>query len=201
MEAQNECFQTGLSLFTVPLLKKMLSTIALCQVAAQKKLQQKKQCYKSATETKYNDLKMSLHIWSRIGKCFLTLNKLNTSWMQYIDLSCCVNKVLLFPTACGNLNLPSNLLCWPVFWNTLFILSSVRTVNDMVSVSCFQLTLMDANYVVDEMLGTASYDISKLEVGQTVLVSFLIGKVSSIYLRNTFTFHRNIFTKSTWCMS
>uniref|UniRef100_A0A8C2PUC5 Phospholipase A2 n=1 Tax=Cyprinus carpio TaxID=7962 RepID=A0A8C2PUC5_CYPCA len=41
-----------------------------------------------------------------------------------------------------------------------------------------KLTLMDANYVVDEMLGTASYDISKLKVGQTVLVSFLIGKVT-----------------------
>uniref|UniRef100_A0A8C1V7R2 Phospholipase A2 n=1 Tax=Cyprinus carpio TaxID=7962 RepID=A0A8C1V7R2_CYPCA len=34
-----------------------------------------------------------------------------------------------------------------------------------------KLTLMDANYVVDEMLGTASYDISKLKVGQTILVS------------------------------
>ncbi|KTG32451.1 hypothetical protein cypCar_00009509, partial [Cyprinus carpio] len=43
-----------------------------------------------------------------------------------------------------------------------------------------KLTLMDANYVVDEMLGTASYDISKLKVGQTVLVSFLIGKVPVI---------------------
>lgn len=42
---------------------------------------------------------------------------------------------------------------------------------------------MDANYVVDETLGTASYDISKLKVGQTMLVSFLIGKVSSIQLR------------------
>uniref|UniRef100_A0A8C1EYX4 Phospholipase A2 n=1 Tax=Cyprinus carpio carpio TaxID=630221 RepID=A0A8C1EYX4_CYPCA len=48
-----------------------------------------------------------------------------------------------------------------------------------------KLTLMDANYVVDEMLGTASYDISKLKVGQTVLVSFLIGKVSFIYSRTT----------------
>uniref|UniRef100_A0A9J7XTE6 Phospholipase A2 n=1 Tax=Cyprinus carpio carpio TaxID=630221 RepID=A0A9J7XTE6_CYPCA len=34
-----------------------------------------------------------------------------------------------------------------------------------------KLTLMDANYVVDEMLGTASYDISKLKVGQTVLMT------------------------------
>uniref|UniRef100_A0A8C1GDS1 Phospholipase A2 n=1 Tax=Cyprinus carpio TaxID=7962 RepID=A0A8C1GDS1_CYPCA len=45
-----------------------------------------------------------------------------------------------------------------------------------------KLTLMDANYVVDEMLGTASYDISKLKVGQTVLVSFLIGKMTNVYL-------------------
>uniref|UniRef100_A0A8C1V8N1 Phospholipase A2 n=1 Tax=Cyprinus carpio TaxID=7962 RepID=A0A8C1V8N1_CYPCA len=45
-----------------------------------------------------------------------------------------------------------------------------------------KLTLMDANYVVDEMLGTASYDISKLKVGQTILVSFLIGKMTNVYL-------------------
>ncbi|KAK2884074.1 hypothetical protein Q8A67_017711 [Cirrhinus molitorella] len=45
-----------------------------------------------------------------------------------------------------------------------------------------KLTLMDANYVVDEMLGTASYDISKLKVGQTVLVPFLIGKMTNVYL-------------------
>ncbi|KAG1963726.1 cytosolic phospholipase A2 isoform X1 [Pimephales promelas] len=44
------------------------------------------------------------------------------------------------------------------------------------------LTLMDANYVVDEKLGTASYDISKLKVGQTVLESFLIGKMTNVYL-------------------
>lgn len=44
---------------------------------------------------------------------------------------------------------------------------------------------MDANYVVDEKLGTASYDISKLKFGQKVLVSFLIGKVSYIYLKST----------------
>ncbi|XP_067273851.1 cytosolic phospholipase A2 isoform X4 [Pseudorasbora parva] len=45
-----------------------------------------------------------------------------------------------------------------------------------------KLTLMDANYVVDEKLGTASYNISKLKVGQTVLVSFLIGKMTNVYL-------------------
>lgn len=36
---------------------------------------------------------------------------------------------------------------------------------------------MDANYVMDETLGTASYDITKLAVGQTKMESFLIGKV------------------------
>lgn len=37
---------------------------------------------------------------------------------------------------------------------------------------------MDANYVMDETLGNASYDITKLSIGQKKLESFLIGKVS-----------------------
>ncbi|XP_012988747.2 cytosolic phospholipase A2 [Esox lucius] len=45
-----------------------------------------------------------------------------------------------------------------------------------------QLTLMDANYVLDETLGTASYSISKLNVGQSEVVSFLIGKSTKVYL-------------------
>ena len=40
-----------------------------------------------------------------------------------------------------------------------------------------QLTLMDANYVMDETLGTASFDISAIQVGQTETQHFLIGKV------------------------
>lgn len=107
--------------------------------------------------------------------------------MQYIDLSFCFYKVLVFPITCSNLNLPLNLLCWISLFGMHCSYIVVYIVNDMVSVSCFQLTLMDANYVVDEMLGTASYDISKLKVGQTVLVSFLIGKVSFIYSRSTFS--------------
>lgn len=39
---------------------------------------------------------------------------------------------------------------------------------------------MDANYVMDETLGTASFDIAKLEVGQTKMESFSIGKVSGL---------------------
>ncbi|XP_017577932.1 cytosolic phospholipase A2 isoform X1 [Pygocentrus nattereri] len=45
-----------------------------------------------------------------------------------------------------------------------------------------ELTLMDANYVMDETLGSASYNISKLKVGQTDLVPFLIGKATNVYL-------------------
>lgn len=40
---------------------------------------------------------------------------------------------------------------------------------------------MDANYVMDETLGTASYSIAKLKVGQPEVVPFLIGKVGQSY--------------------
>uniref|UniRef100_A0A3P8PC58 Phospholipase A2 n=1 Tax=Astatotilapia calliptera TaxID=8154 RepID=A0A3P8PC58_ASTCA len=45
-----------------------------------------------------------------------------------------------------------------------------------------ELTLMDANYVMDETLGTASFEISKLNVGQTKTEVFLIGKVRNTNL-------------------
>ncbi|XP_066532825.1 cytosolic phospholipase A2 [Hoplias malabaricus] len=45
-----------------------------------------------------------------------------------------------------------------------------------------ELTLMDANYVMDETLGSASYNISKHKVGHTQLVTFLIGKATNVYL-------------------
>lgn len=44
---------------------------------------------------------------------------------------------------------------------------------------------MDANYVMDETLGTASFEISKLKVGQTKMEVFLIGKVRKL-IRLTF---------------
>lgn len=40
-----------------------------------------------------------------------------------------------------------------------------------------QITLMDANYVMDETLGTTSFEISKLSLGQKKTEPFLIGKV------------------------
>ncbi|XP_008331156.1 cytosolic phospholipase A2 isoform X2 [Cynoglossus semilaevis] len=45
-----------------------------------------------------------------------------------------------------------------------------------------EITLMDANYVMDETLGTSSFDISKLTVGQTQTESFLIGKTTKVHL-------------------
>lgn len=46
---------------------------------------------------------------------------------------------------------------------------------------------MDANYVMDETLGTSSYDITKLTVGQTKMESFLIGKVRDSTPADTLT--------------
>nr|XP_029542637.1 cytosolic phospholipase A2-like isoform X3 [Oncorhynchus nerka] len=46
-----------------------------------------------------------------------------------------------------------------------------------------EITLMDANYVIDEKLGSASYNISKmLKTGHTETVPFLIGKATNVYL-------------------
>ncbi|KAF4082450.1 hypothetical protein AMELA_G00151410 [Ameiurus melas] len=45
-----------------------------------------------------------------------------------------------------------------------------------------ELTLMDANYVVDETLGMTSYSISNLKVGEKELVPFLIGKTTKVFL-------------------
>ncbi|XP_030630583.1 cytosolic phospholipase A2 [Chanos chanos] len=45
-----------------------------------------------------------------------------------------------------------------------------------------EVTLMDANYVMDETLGTTKYSISKLKVGQTEQAQVSIGKTTKIYL-------------------
>ena len=45
-----------------------------------------------------------------------------------------------------------------------------------------QLTLMDANYVMDETLGTASYDINNsIKVAHTEMVTFVIGEVRHLF--------------------
>lgn len=45
-----------------------------------------------------------------------------------------------------------------------------------------EMTLMDANYVMDETLGTAKYTLSKLKVGQTEHVTLPIGKTTKVFL-------------------
>ncbi|KAL6471600.1 hypothetical protein MHYP_G00202500 [Metynnis hypsauchen] len=45
-----------------------------------------------------------------------------------------------------------------------------------------EMTLMDANYVMDETLGTATYSIGKLKIGQPETVTMSIGKTTKVYL-------------------
>nr|XP_006634713.1 PREDICTED: cytosolic phospholipase A2 [Lepisosteus oculatus]XP_015210598.1 PREDICTED: cytosolic phospholipase A2 [Lepisosteus oculatus] len=62
-------------------------------------------------------------------------------------------------------------------WNETF-----EFILDPNQENVLEITLMDANYVMDETLGTASFPISRIKVGQTDLVPFLIGKVTKVYL-------------------
>ncbi|XP_062873360.1 cytosolic phospholipase A2 [Trichomycterus rosablanca] len=45
-----------------------------------------------------------------------------------------------------------------------------------------QMTLMDANYVMDETLGTAKYLINNLKLGHKEMVTLQIGKTTKVYL-------------------
>ncbi|KAM3875999.1 cytosolic phospholipase A2 [Diretmus argenteus] len=62
-------------------------------------------------------------------------------------------------------------------WNETF-----HFILDPNQQNVLELTLMDANYVMDETLGTASYDISQLKVGHTETVPFVIGKGTKVHL-------------------
>ncbi|XP_067086818.1 cytosolic phospholipase A2 [Osmerus mordax] len=62
-------------------------------------------------------------------------------------------------------------------WNETF-----HFILDPNQENTLEITLMDANYVMDETLGTASFEISKLTVGQTETVPVLIGKATKVYL-------------------
>ncbi|XP_023854155.1 cytosolic phospholipase A2-like [Salvelinus sp. IW2-2015] len=63
-------------------------------------------------------------------------------------------------------------------WNETFVF-----ILDPNQDNVLEITLMDANYVIDEKLGTASYNISKmLKTGHTETVPFLIGKATNVYL-------------------
>ncbi|KAL4635077.1 cytosolic phospholipase A2-like [Arapaima gigas] len=71
-------------------------------------------------------------------------------------------------------------------WNESF-----EFILDPSQENVLKVTLMDANYVVDETLGTATYTISDIRVGQPQLVALLIGKLCvfscyySVVLRST----------------
>ncbi|KAJ7986244.1 hypothetical protein DPEC_G00337940 [Dallia pectoralis] len=66
-------------------------------------------------------------------------------------------------------------------WNETF-----NFILDPNQENVLEITLMDANYVMDEKLGTASYNISTmLKTGQTETVGFLIGKATNVYLEMT----------------
>ncbi|CAL8256506.1 unnamed protein product [Merluccius merluccius] len=62
-------------------------------------------------------------------------------------------------------------------WNETF-----HFILDPNQQNTLELTLMDANYVMDETLGTASFDISNIQVGQTETKPFLIGKATKVHL-------------------
>ncbi|KAL1022834.1 hypothetical protein UPYG_G00032980 [Umbra pygmaea] len=63
-------------------------------------------------------------------------------------------------------------------WNETF-----NFILDPNQENVLEITLMDANYVMDEKLGTASYNISKsLKAGQKETVNILIGKATNVYL-------------------
>ncbi|KAK2835269.1 hypothetical protein Q5P01_015753 [Channa striata] len=62
-------------------------------------------------------------------------------------------------------------------WNETF-----HFILDPNQQSILEITLMDANYVMDETLGTASFDITNLSVGKKKMETFLIGKATKVYL-------------------
>ncbi|XP_032428637.1 cytosolic phospholipase A2 [Xiphophorus hellerii] len=62
-------------------------------------------------------------------------------------------------------------------WNETF-----HFILDPCQPNVLELTLMDANYVMDETLGTASFDITKLKVGQKKLETFKFGKATKVHL-------------------
>uniref|UniRef100_A0A672SYP2 Phospholipase A2 n=1 Tax=Sinocyclocheilus grahami TaxID=75366 RepID=A0A672SYP2_SINGR len=62
-------------------------------------------------------------------------------------------------------------------WNETF-----EFILDPNQPNVLEMTLMDANYVMDETLGTAKYSLSKLKVGETEHVTLSIGKTTKVFL-------------------
>lgn len=62
-------------------------------------------------------------------------------------------------------------------WNETF-----QFILDPNHPNVLEITLMDANYVMDETLGTASYEINNLKVNEKKTETFLIGKATKVHL-------------------
>lgn len=62
-------------------------------------------------------------------------------------------------------------------WNETF-----QFILDPNQPNVLEITLMDANYVMDETLGTASFEIDNLKMGETKTETFLIGKATKVHL-------------------
>lgn len=62
-------------------------------------------------------------------------------------------------------------------WNETF-----QFILDPNQPNVLEITLMDANYVMDETLGTASFEIDNLKIGEKKTETFLIGKATKVHL-------------------
>ncbi|XP_030063405.1 cytosolic phospholipase A2 isoform X2 [Microcaecilia unicolor] len=62
-------------------------------------------------------------------------------------------------------------------WNETF-----EFILDPNQENILEITLMDANYVMDECLGTATFQISSMKVGEKKEVSFILNKVTEMFL-------------------
>ncbi|XP_023662208.1 cytosolic phospholipase A2 [Paramormyrops kingsleyae] len=63
-------------------------------------------------------------------------------------------------------------------WNETF-----EFILDPNQENVLEITLMDANYVMDETLGTVSFPISSVKLGQPEQIPFRIGNVTKVYLK------------------
>lgn len=62
-------------------------------------------------------------------------------------------------------------------WNETF-----QFILDPNQLNVLEITLMDANYVMDETLGNASFEINNLKMGERKTETFLIGKATKVHL-------------------
>nr|XP_023668047.1 cytosolic phospholipase A2-like isoform X2 [Paramormyrops kingsleyae] len=62
-------------------------------------------------------------------------------------------------------------------WNETF-----EFILDPSQENVLEVTLMDANYIMDQTLGTASFTISNIKVGQTQLITLPTGEATKVYL-------------------